>query len=313
MNDEEEIPQYDYDAFFREEAGHELTEQDHEIVRKHLLRELNDRHLGNEGCLTHTVKGAFDAYSTHLSEKELRRVFSSAAQESFAISREKKRQEEARRARWRKFGTTIAGFMLAGVFTGTATAVYTASRDPIVDHARLQYEERKAELEQRFYGPLDTLTTISAPSTLSPLERELYLLSLFDKVMLKSPRSLLENNQKSIYDQRIENIHIVARGTLEDELLLLKYDATGGIAEAYLFNGDGSDDMEEFIDDAEAVLSLIFTEEHLNVVRHRQKTISRIRQNRIEYVGDDISPYQKHVSRILQEFGTLYSRGPNLP
>ncbi len=304
----------DYDALFEEVVGHEPTEGDREAVRGRLISEIERRRGGVGNSLNFTVAGVRDVYNGEdIGDSDLRSIMGTIASERKAEIRARDERSQARRARWRRFSGVVGGFMLGGVALGIGALTYTTLQDPAVDAAKQFYEHRKGELEQKFFGPLDALTSTSTTSSLTPLERELYL-----QAESGITRDELYNPDTTIYDQTFNGVNIIAKafkqkvGTDYTRLLILKSGSDGGIVEAHSFYDEsGSDDLSELFDDAKAERSILFSEKEMKVIDLIGETVREVQKNRTTYSGSPNDAYKDFIKRIHDDFVSLYNRGPN--
>src|SRR3989344_148302 len=138
---------------------------------------------------------------------------------------EKKQRNEKRKKRQAVYIKGLIAASLLGAVGGTGFGAYYARHDPEVKQKILEYESRKAELEERFFGTLPSLEEITQ-TTLTPKERDLTL-KLYLGLQISSQ---LLNQTNIFYQTSLGSISLEARrvftkdsrGYEEDKLLLIK-------------------------------------------------------------------------------------------
>ena len=324
---EEEI---NYDHTFQTEFGTEATTEDIDYIRNKLLHRAEARsgRVGNGESLEAAVEGVRRVYreqhGVEMPHSDLQDIFGDLKEQKRKQDqalRNKQRDEAFARAeksrRWKRFNRIIAATGLLGIGVGTAVTAYDVLHTPAVETVINHYDAKEAELNNKFFGPLDSLTEISTTSTLSPSHRELYL----QNELRKDLGDQLATEDNTIYDQTVGETRIVAKTLSEykesdQRLLVLKMEPAGGILEAHYFDTEhyiiqDTDTTEEYLDRAEPYISVIFSGDEMKVIDFQNESVREVVNNRTKYQSGDTEQYQDYIKDILTEFKDLYKRGPN--
>ena len=182
---------------------------------------------------------------------------------------------------------------------------------------RQETDEKLNALQNRFYGPLPFLDHAPTASSLSPLERELYLLnSLGDSL-----RSGFGNDTHKIYDLFVSpKVHILGKGMKESDgrkeyLLILRRDERSTLLSAHLYaKFDCDKPVTEMLARVEPAITLLFprTNEVL-VVDHAARKVTKMIGSQVVYTGgtEELGTFQGYAAQVLKDFTILYGRGSN--
>ncbi len=199
-----------------------------------------------------------------------------------------------------------------------------------------EYTEKTRDLNNKFFGPLETLAQASAPSMLPAEYREestqIYF-QLKDKNFIPdgiSPHTVL-------YDQHLGKNRIVALSLdnyhftkspidVADTstgwsryLMILKLDAQQGVLAAHLYENSAASSKGKTYSSARPLKSILFHGDQYN------ELIYGSYQHLFTYAGqgieehtifssdrpDVITPYFEQAMKVLQDMETLEARGPN--
>ena len=172
-----------------------------------------------------------------------------------------------------------------------------------------ELQQRETALEQRFFGPLPTLTQASS-TTLSPLETQLYAGGATGVNIITE----LADRSHTIYDQEIGGVRIIAKAMPErSELLILRMTGETIIgAHTYASTGVRPSTPQEIpTQSTKPRVSVLFDGNSVKVVDHTTGIVS--------ITGPDLMPsyrgsegadtFRAYAETLRTEFGSAYSRG----
>ncbi len=169
------------------------------------------------------------------------------------------------------------------------------------------FGKRKQELETKYCGSLDDLLTSSAAPTLSPLDRELYVLSAFGPKV-----DNVFDSGKPVYRQTAKSVNITAtavearNGHFNNEYLVVmrRSTADNGLLSAHLYLGNATS--------ATPRITVIFGKDDATIIDHEEKGVKRMIGSQTAYraEGDAVTPYDEYAQKIYKQFRTLHQRGP---
>ncbi len=327
----------EYEERLRRTLGREPTDTELDYIHDRLvaLTEGERKGRGYDGLTAMVVAvDTTHAFDHEISPGDVQRIFSEVedrARERAAKEAEAHRNKERRILRLRRAGRKIVigvtGLAILAGIGGVGVAAYLTSQKPALTVLQNQledqiaqqerdHEQRIDELEDQFFGPLDSLTEVSAGSDLAPIMRELYTSSYLGSEV----PAALNSQEGLIYDQDIGGVRIIARGVQIDgynHLLIVKQNPVdGGIMSAYTYKAGRSDHpIETIMEHGSASSSIEFYGDEIRVVDYGEESVTRLRDNRILYGGEgaNLSIYERDSTQILEDFVELYARGPNAP
>jgi len=163
-----------------------------------------------------------------------------------------------------------------------------------------EFQQRKADLERKFYGSLESLAETNNIS-LTPLERQLYLFMQFhdtiDLTSLNSANIYFDDNYKGVrvkaylINRSDTNLVAIIREKPDNELI-----------SAHLFRG------------GEPLKKLTFKDDEVFYVDHNMGRVYKIKKDKMMYKSFKSEVYDSNkisAGIFWEEFQALWHRGPN--
>lgn len=324
----------DYASGIQKLIGRKLTKADEEKLAQRLIRyAAGQDELRKRGTLETTELSLNDRLQAikevyGLKEKTLAFFIDSLVREEKDISERNNKERALQMAKWRSIAKrgvmVLGGAIILGAGVGIYHGTYSAAKDKKVEEIILEYKQQEASLEnkrieveqrrqeldkaygekassliERFFGPLDELTTVSKPSALSPLETDLYLENILGDNVEKNIR----DQTNTTYDKTIDGVRIQAKEFKDAAhyyLVILK-ETENGIATAHIYGKVLRAPL----------YSIFFEGREVKVIDHRKNSLKILEDNVAVYKGDDTKPYDTLAEKIFKEFEELKNRGPN--
>ena len=329
----------DFDALFEQRLGRVPTSEDKKAIGLAIISQAESS-LGKSGSSDHDSLNALVSnylaaaqeqyHSDAVDENSVRGIIDTIAtaekdQKQKELTRsnlERRASEDRKRARNRFLGklggvATLGAFL--GALGGAGLLVYKVGKDPLVASEVAEYEDKKAALEQRFFGPLDHLLEKTVPIVeFTALETKLY-----SQANLGIDVGEQLNDQNNLlYDQTTDGVRVIAKkveveeGAITKGLLLLLKVIDQKVTAAYTYETcHPCNPLAKAVSDADdALMSIRFNRDYLLVVDHNNKVVKKLvgRTGELAYKGgENIEVYRGNTLEVLTEFRTLYNRGPN--
>lgn len=332
---EPEEARHDYEKIFKQTVGRAPTRGDADRVSRKIPFRLQATDATGTNGIEFNDKVAAIRTASYASDTEVKEAFEE-------IAREEREKDEKRRAIKRKLGTfakwsSIALVGLAslggaiGSLLGTSDyfsrqkiqqieQTYQQKEKAFEEESRnleQKYAQRERYLEERFFGPLESLTTLSNSSSLPQTERELITLARLGREFTEN----VFDEGTIFYDKPINDLggRVTAKivnsqegDTTKPYVLLVKKDSLGGIAEAYLYDSQGRRNPLEAITNSIPTRTIIFSGDNIKVIDYKTGEVKQVtRENTVVFrSGEGKEIYQKNAEDVMREFRQLYSRGP---
>ena len=202
---------------------------------------------------------------------------------------------------------TFAGFL--GIISGIGVASYNVSHDYLVRQEISSYQAKKTELENRFFGPLPSLTEVTS-SAFTPREKDL----TFSLYVGREISSQLNNPENIFYQTTFGNVRLEARKISEKtkngtdyKLLLLKRDINdNGILSGYLYDKDCwfcGDGLIDLLSNSAPNTTVIFEGSSVKIVYHREGEMLQLINDKTQRIeGEATIAYKKSAEQLSKDF-----------
>ena len=313
-----------YTQLFRDKFGREPTPDDITNIGKAIGSTASKKYFRKNGLELDTsldaiiddhriaISKTLDGVS--LSDAEIDEIISRKAMDERKVNeakelRKSKRNEFFRGLRKKAVSVVLTGALI-GTAAGTGLGTYKAfTSDRAVNYTfdksslEAEYEGKESALENRFFGPLESLTEINRPNSFTPLETKLYAQAYLGSDFVDN----LENKRILAYDKVIGDVRIIvneipATQHTNSETTITKMDKEGKISEAFrYYNGDTLRDSISI--DGDTIRFVNYLNGGVKVVDKEGKVSVN------SYFSDSV--YTNHAIKIFNEYQLLKSRGPN--
>src|SRR3989344_4581783 len=316
-----------YRTYFSEIAGREATPKDLAKIISEVSNLSGEKQVSVRGIIDNDVAffnekvtGAGNA--GQVEPDKLAHIVSTFAYKDKNEMMISETKRERRNLNLKRLGFSLGLASILGIGAGFGYATFRATKDIAVKEAKAEYETKKIELEDKFFGPLEMLEEENEPCSISASERELYFYVHAGNEISEQ----LNSQNNLLYDNVVKNHRLVAKkfaipkkdSTFKDSyFLLIKTDKISqnieSISSAYIYKTSDSEKLEDIIENTSPKKSILFSGNNVKVIDYEAKNVKVFEKLKVTYNGADIEPYKDHAERIIRDFKRLYARGPNIP